>query len=290
MPERKAKPMKGDQQMFTPPPEVKPETRRSKPASSRKLWTRDKASLIERYIYGFVMVAKHGTYIDGFAGWQHPGVHETWAAYRVLELEPRWMKRFLLFDNDPKTILPLEELRSKHNKDGRQVKVFEQDFNEGVSRILIPEYVPPAHATFCLIDQRTFECHWDTVAALANYKRNTEFKIEVFYFLARGWFDRTVAGRTSDTGRAGIRAWWGREDVDEVIRMSAFTRAETLEKRFTEELGYNFSRKFAIYDPEQPTRVMYYMIHATDHPRGSDLMDNAYESVVKPGPWDQLRL
>ena len=32
----------------------------------RPLWTKNKAKLIERYLYYFVLVTKHGTYIDGF--------------------------------------------------------------------------------------------------------------------------------------------------------------------------------------------------------------------------------
>jgi hypothetical protein len=41
------------------------------------------------------MVAKHGCYIDGFAGPQRPGQPETWAAKRVIENEPRWFRGFL---------------------------------------------------------------------------------------------------------------------------------------------------------------------------------------------------
>ena len=32
------------------------------------IWTENKAKLIERYLYYFVLITKHGTYIDGFAG------------------------------------------------------------------------------------------------------------------------------------------------------------------------------------------------------------------------------
>ena len=35
------------------------------------VWTESKARLIERYLYYFVLITKHGTYIDGFAGPQH---------------------------------------------------------------------------------------------------------------------------------------------------------------------------------------------------------------------------
>jgi hypothetical protein len=50
-------------------------SRRRKEMPNRALWTENKALLIERYLYYFVLVTKSGTYIDGFAGPQSPGVH-----------------------------------------------------------------------------------------------------------------------------------------------------------------------------------------------------------------------
>ena len=35
------------------------------------LWTKHKATLIARYLYYFVLITKHGTYIDGFSGPQN---------------------------------------------------------------------------------------------------------------------------------------------------------------------------------------------------------------------------
>lgn len=37
-------------------------------AIRRPIWTENKAKLIERYLYYFVLITRHGTYIDGFAG------------------------------------------------------------------------------------------------------------------------------------------------------------------------------------------------------------------------------
>ena len=34
----------------------------------RPLWTEHKAQLISRYLYYFVLITRHGVYIDGFAG------------------------------------------------------------------------------------------------------------------------------------------------------------------------------------------------------------------------------
>ena len=60
------------------------------------MWTAHKARFIERYLYYFVLVTKHGTYIDGFAGPQQPDDAEMWTAKRVLESEPRWLRHFYL--------------------------------------------------------------------------------------------------------------------------------------------------------------------------------------------------
>jgi hypothetical protein len=53
---------------------------------TRPVWSYAKARLIADYLRLFIMVTRHGTYIDGFAG---PQVDETgWSARRVLEIKP----------------------------------------------------------------------------------------------------------------------------------------------------------------------------------------------------------
>ncbi len=42
------------------------------PRLRHPVWTEHKANLIARYLYYFVLITKHGTYIDGFAGPQRP--------------------------------------------------------------------------------------------------------------------------------------------------------------------------------------------------------------------------
>lgn len=80
-----------------PKSEPKPEVKRLR----YPIWTNHKAKLIARYLYHFVLVTRHGTYIDGFAGPQQSEEPDMWAAKLVLESEPRWLKRFYLFDIDP---------------------------------------------------------------------------------------------------------------------------------------------------------------------------------------------
>ena len=48
------------------------------------LWTKHKATLIARYLYYFVLITKHGTYIDGLSGPQNNNHPEMWAAQLVI--------------------------------------------------------------------------------------------------------------------------------------------------------------------------------------------------------------
>ena len=64
------------------------------------IWTKNKARLIERYLYYFVLITKHGTYIDGFAGPQNSDKPEMWAAKLVLESEPKRLRNIILCDKN----------------------------------------------------------------------------------------------------------------------------------------------------------------------------------------------
>ena len=60
-----------------------------------------------------------------------------------------------------------------------------------------------------LIDQRTFECKWNTLVRLARHKPKDQNKIELFYFLAASWLPRALAAQRDHTA---ITDWWGRDD------------------------------------------------------------------------------
>jgi three-Cys-motif partner protein len=250
------------------------------------VWTECKAQLIERYLHYFVLVTRHGTYIDGFAGPQYLDVDE-YAAKLVLEQElerrPPRLRHFHLVDVGAAQVRTLEQLAARST--ARDVRVYRGDFNKVVDQILQPSVLRPTEATFCLLDQRTFECRWDTVRKLAAYCA-TGYKIELFYFLANGWLERALAA-LEDYDR--WQAWWGRDDWRSVANMTRVQRTEELCRRFQTELGYRFANAWAIYD--KPTkRVMYYMIHASDHPEAPKLMERAYSDCVRGQGGKQLRI
>jgi three-Cys-motif partner protein len=261
---------------------------------TNRVWTEHKAKLIERYLLYFVFITHHGTYIDGFSGPQDYEQPDTWAANLVLGSEPKWLKHFHLFEIDSGKIKILEELKrnqpqrdSKNRKINRDIHIYPGDFNVRIHELLDSKSIKPTEATFCLLDQITFDCHWDTVKALAEYKPTGYHKIELFYFLGVGWIDRTFAAQ-KDT--KVIEDWWGRSDWPQLVEMGNLNRALAFVERFKNELGYKSAIPWAIYERKGGGRIMYYMIHATDHPVAPGLMSRAYERVVFPENYEQLKL
>ena len=246
------------------------------------IWTENKARLIERYLYYFVLITKHGTYIDGFAGPQQPDNPDMWAAKLVLESEPRWLRHFFLCDKDPSKVALLSRLNDdqpsrRRNEPKRTVEIQVGDFNDIVTNVLCHEETK-RDATFCLLDQRTFECHWSTVEALANHKPDG-YKIELFYFLPDGWIGRALAAQKNIEV---LQRWWGRNDWDVLRNLNPQSRADVFCRRMKDEFGYRSVVPWPIFERASGGRVMYFMIHATDHAEAPKLMRRAYDRALGP--------
>lgn len=247
------------------------------------VWTENKAKLIERYLYYFVLVTKHGTYIDGFAGPQEADKLDMWSARLVIESEPRWLKHFYLFEKDLSQVSRIQEMidsqpSRKPKEPKRDVNVVPGDFNVSIHKFLGEERFSKKEAAFCLLDQRTFECRWSTVEALARYKTE-RYKIELFYFLSNGWLDRALAAQKDVSV---LESWWGDCGWEKLRGMQHLERAQLFSERLRNELDYVFVHPWPIYERKGGGKVMYYMIHATDHPEAPKLMNRAYYKAVEP--------
>jgi three-Cys-motif partner protein len=241
------------------------------------LWTQNKARLIQEYLRLFEFITHHGTYIDGFAAPQESSHEDMWAAKLVLEIEPKWFREFWLCDIDPPGIERLRQLKAKHESAKRRIEVLPGDFNQNVQTILDAGTIREKTATFALLDQRTFECEWRTVVALSKHKSGT--KIELFYFFPTGWIDRSLGAVRVSKTMAKVERWWGSTDWKQLRGMDGIARAMMVAKRFEGELGYGKATVYPIHSERLRGRVMYHMIHATDHPEASPLMIRAYRKV-----------
>jgi three-Cys-motif partner protein len=151
-----------------------------------------------------------------------------------------------------------------------------------------PARIPPGtikerEATFCLLDQRTFECEWRLCEYIAELRPGPR-KIEQFYFFANGWLPRALAAVTTDEGRAKIQRWLGDDDIERFTgTASSLDRANHFVTKFREGLGYRSVKPWPIFAKEEGRgAVMYYMIHATDHDEAPKLMERAYRKAVAP--------
>lgn len=250
------------------------------------VWTQNKARFIARYLKTFTFVTKHGTYIDAFAGPQHiDSKDSSWAAKLVLENEPKWLRNFYFFDQCPDQIAFLKSLKENHFKENpnisksRSIRIMEGDCNDKLPKFLESNSIRNKEATFCLFDQRSTECAWDTVKAVAEHKkRSGTNKIEIFYFLAQGWIDRAIKSWQNGAEERCIR-WWGNPDVMDFLKLTSHERGRHLAERFKNELGYRFSYPFPIQKWGETGAIMFWMVHASDHERAPDLMVQAYRHV-----------
>ena len=241
--------------------------------SGRGLWTAEKAALIDEYIHLFLLVTKHGVYVDLFAGPQRVDDTESWSVRRVLERRTEGnpaIRHFAVCDKNPGKAEQLRELGRHHPS----FRVYAGDTNEQIGTILKEAPIGSNTACFCLIDQRTFECHWATMKAVAQHKAEGR-KIELFYFLAQGWLDRAQSRASPEK----LRAWWGNADYEQFLNLRSFDRANALCRRFRDELKYEHATAFAIQEKGEGSRTMYYMVHASDHIRAVELMSQAYRKV-----------
>jgi three-Cys-motif partner protein len=253
------------------------------------IWSEHKAKFIQHYLKFFVQITKHGAYIDGFAGPQNEGQPDAWTAELVLRSEPKWLRHFFLCEKSRTGVKALRALKeqqpipldTKGRRLFRNVEIWSGDFNQNVNKILDSGKISQREATFCLLDQRMFECHWQTLKSLASFKKTPNNKIELLYFLGVGWLHRSISGiRHTDK----MLKWWGRGDWKELRSQKHFEIAEIVRKRFKQELHYHFSAAYPIFDRKNGNKVMYYMIHASDHEEAPMLMVRAHQKAVRSLP------
>jgi len=250
------------------------------------IWTECKAKLIERYLFYFVLVTHTGTYIDAFAGPQESDKHEMWSAKLVIESVPRWLKNFFLFELDNSQVELLNQMlasqlpRNKQKKEPkRKVEIYPGNFNENIVKMLAEYPIRDKEPAFCLLDQRTFECDWESVRTIAAHKKGGN-KIEIFYFFPEGWINRSIAALKIDKDEK-LQKWWGNSSWIELTKLQGALRAQYVCDRFKSEFKYKHVYPFPIYEKkDEGGRIMYYMIHASDHDEARVLMNRAYGKAL----------
>lgn len=269
-------------------PSIEAKVRRYK-RIQQPIWSEHKARFVQRYLEFFVQITKHGAYIDGFAGPQNYDELDAWAAALVLQSEPKWLRQFFLCELTKRGVGALNKLvkdqaearDKKGRKIYRRIQIFQGDFNVTVEKILGGGTITQKEATFCLLDQRSFQCHWATLEKLAAYKHPPNKKIELLYLLAVGWLHRSFSGiRDIDK----LTNWWGKPDWADLRHKSSWEIAELVRNRFQDDLGYRCAAAYPVFNNKSSMKIMYYMIHASDHDEAPALMVRAHHKAVRSLP------
>jgi three-Cys-motif partner protein len=167
------------------------------------------------------------------------------------------------------------------NEPKRTFEIYPGDFNSNIHRMLSDFPIPDKEAAFCLLDQRTFECKWSSVKTVATHKRSGN-KIELFYFLANSWMDRSISGFNDPEGE--MKKWWGDATWKKLVERRGMERGLYLAERFKKEFGYKYAYPFPIFGRKDGGKTMYFMVHASDHPDATPIMFRAYKKCVGGNP------
>ena len=120
----------------------------------------------------------------------------------------------------------------------------------------------------------------DACEACGVQKTTTE-QDRLSYFLGVGWLHRAFSGLKD---QQIAEKSWGRPDWNTLHSMTCWDIADLMRTRFVKELGYKFSAAYPIYDRDEGNRIMYYMVHGSDHEEAPALMVRAHAKAVRALP------
>jgi three-Cys-motif partner protein len=245
-------------------------------------WTLNKLELLALYFKVYRRVAGNSTYIDAFAGdgevriqdELRPGSATLAAragAFKQLLLyeRPRVAARLAAYLEDNLTAKQFHRCTIRPGNCNPQLI---QDLDNGVFARDRP--------VFAFLDPDSTQLDWNTVEALGAYKRDEEYKIELWILFnthqalmrllpkqARPGYETSGSATTLDRVMGDRAAWW---DVYEQARTPGRLVSRYAE-RLENVLGYGAARVQRILDPESG-RPQYYMVHASDHPAAHEFM------------------
>jgi three-Cys-motif partner protein len=255
-------------------------------------WTEVKLDALQSYLHGFTTASSKALktlYLDLFAGSDENYSRETGnrfagSAERALAASPGF-SRVVLCELDPSAVAGLEAaLRRDHP--GRDIVVLPGDCNES-----IPSYLASLRSsgqgwerapTFAFLDQVAAEIRWETIEALARFRKGWR-KTELWMYFGESFLPRGMGNKNpgeAEEFAKRIDAMYGTPRWREIHlgrRQDMLTGAELKHElvnlmrwRLEHDLGY------AITVPLQITRDngagIYTMIFASDDPTGEKIM------------------
>ncbi len=266
------------------------------------IWTKGKLDVLRRYLDAFTTTTKNKAtetiYFDAFAG-------EADNRDRLTDEPLDGSARIALSIGDPpftrlrffETVTNAASLEAVLRRDfpDRDFEVRGGDSNELVpTELRLLKHLSWA-PTFAFIDPNGMEAEWRTLVALADFKKGRKWKAELFYLFSPPMFQRLLRVDGSDVrpqDRDAISAVFGSADWEHIYRARLNDEIEPAQARdeylnlmrwrMESVLGYEWTHPLEVRN--EVGHVIYYMIFATDHPVGHEIMSKVYEAAAAEFP------
>ena len=81
-----------------------------------------------------------------------------------------------------------------------------------------------------------------------------------------------------------MEKWWGDATWKKLIERRGMERGLYLAERFKNEFGYKYAYPFPIFGRKDGGKMMYFMVHASDHLDATPIMFRAYKKSIGGNP------
>lgn len=267
-------------------------------------WSESKLALLEDYLAGFLTVCKQpgaAVYLDAFAGEGRGLSRMTGEEFygSALVAAHATANGFDLRFSALRFIELVEARARQIEADlmarfpGRDIKVIPGDCNDRIGALL--ESVPSNlrwSPTFAFLDPFGVELHWETVRAIADFKRGRRYKVELFMLFQTPGIMR-IAGLREDRAVDGyeekLTKLFGCSDWSPIVRgrrdeliepkdaREAF--ANLMRWRLVHELGYAHTHILEFFNSKGAP--VYHMVFATDNATGNTIMRDVYDKAAR---------
>jgi three-Cys-motif partner protein len=267
------------------------------------IWTRGKLDILSQYLDAFTTATKNKSaeriYIDVFAGGAENSdriTHEAIAGSALIACSTA---------NPPFTRLRFIELESKAKKlsallteqfPGRDIRVYPGDCNIVITDVLKDMKSIAWAPTFAFVDPNGPDTRWETLEALAKWKGDSKYKVELWILFPAALFARLLPNsnerQVRDEDGVRITSMFGTEDwvrIYEAKLRGEIHAADAREEyvnlmrwRLENILGYKWTHPLEVKN--EHARPMYHMIFATDNEAGTRIMSSLYAKAAADFP------
>lgn len=264
-------------------------------------WTRGKLDLLRRYLDAFTTATKYKAseriYLDAFAGQVENRDRRTGAAIDgsariALDIDDPPFTRLHFFEL-PEHAAALDAALREEFPD-REFTVHAGDCNVMIPDVLVDLADVAWAPTFAFVDPDGMEAAWTTLDAIAHFRRG-KTKAELWLLFAAPQFARLLrvdGGEVRDEDIVvidrlfGTHDWWNIYEARLVGQVEPAAAREgylnLMRWRLESDLGYRWTHPLEIRN--ERGLIIYYMIFATDHAAGTEIMSDLYARAAEEFP------